>query len=148
VPGAKDKSITTHIAEVHGMQEEVSKWHSRLSGIPIGNDWYTLLEHITGIGHLEIFKLAKYEKYDSSTFKAAFEDAVNRLNSSLVRLHSYYDKSILGKETLGEQKDGVAKYAAAAKERMDNFISEWHVHKLPGDVEKQYDRVTILATPK
>ena len=35
MPGAKSPEITAHIAEVQHLQEKISKWHSKLSGIDI-----------------------------------------------------------------------------------------------------------------
>jgi len=146
MPGAKDKSITTHINEIHALQEEVSKWGTRLAGLSDKEDVVDeMFKHITGLGHLEIFKLAEYSKLDTKSAKFKFEQAVHSLNSSMASSHSSWQTKILGKETLPEQQAQVKAYAAAYKKYLDDFKTHWHVHDYPPEVKKAYDHVVTLT---
>ena len=145
MPGAKHPSITKDIASIQDLQEEISKWHTKLSGVDVGSDFEEFLMHITGLGHLEVMKLGSLSKYGSNSQKAKFERAVVALNSSLVSLHRGWQTKILGKEALTEQQQGVKDYAKAAYTAVKKFKTEWKVKNFPTEVNAKYKSVKAMA---
>ena len=145
MPGAKDKHITEDIDKIHELQESVSKWHTKLSGVHVGSDWEEFLMHITGLGHLEIMKLGSLSTYDSKSQKAKFEKAVVALNSSLVSLHSSHQTKILMKDSLLDQQAGVKAYAKAAYTAVKTFKTAWKVKDFPVDVAAKYKKVKAMG---
>jgi hypothetical protein len=116
----------------------------KLAGIKVGSAWETMLEHITGLGHLEIFKLAAYSKYDSKSSKAAFERAVTALNNKLVSTHSTQQRLILNKNTLAEQQAAIKGYAKAVTGEVDKFKRDWKVDELPKELQAAYNAAERL----
>ena len=146
MPGAQSKDITKNIETIHGLQEEVSKWGTRLAGMPDKEDAIEeMFKHITGLGHLEIFKLAEYSQLDSNSAKAKFERAVNQLNTSMAASHGSWQTKILGKNTLAEQQAQVKEYAKSYKATLDHFKTQWHVHDYPPQVVAAYNKVVALS---
>ena len=145
MPGAKAKFITEDIDKIHELQEEVSKWHTKLSGVHVGSDWEEFLMHITGLGHLEIMKLGSLSTYDSKSQKAKFEKAVVALNGSLVSLHSSQQSKILMKDKLEDQQAGVKAYAKAAYNAVKTFKTTWKVKDFPAGVNEKYKRAKTMG---
>jgi len=145
MPGAKTTDITASIASVRTVQEEVSKWGTKLSGIKTANNWQELLNHFSGIGHLEILGLPELSKGDPNSFKTLLTNAVIALNNTLVASNKAHQTAILKKDTEADQMVGVKAYARAVQSAVEDFKKTSNVKALPDDVQKAYNVVIGIA---
>jgi hypothetical protein len=148
MPGPITKDITKNIDTIQDLQEEISKWSTALAGVHVGSDFEELFMHLSGLGHLEVLKLASLKNYDPKSAKVQFENKVKALNLKMCGLHKNALQAILMKNTLPEQIAGVKKYAAANKGAVDDFVKQTDVkdvNHLPANVQTAYKKVQGLA---
>jgi len=148
MPGPITKDITKNIDTIQDLQEAISLWSTALAGVKVGSDFEELFMHLTGLGHLEVLKLAALKDYDPKSAKAQFENKVKALNKKMVDLHVTHSKAILMKNTILEQLAGVKKYAAANKGAVDDFVKATDVKDidhLPNNVKTAYNHVKGLV---
>lgn len=145
---SKQYNANTDVDKIHELQEQVSKWQTKLAGVKVESDSQEIIDHITGIGHFAVLNIAALQKYDSKSEAAEFERAVYRLNSDLVSLHSTYQSRVSrGKDVLEQMKE-VKAYAAAVYKAMKTFKKKWLIKTFPDFVQTKYKLVKAMAGDK